>query len=69
MPQLCRESKRFFTASSVQCCETEQRENELTSCPTDLETASLSAPAPDYVLGVLNPLLSDFKFVTILRPL
>lgn len=44
--------------SSV-CCEAEQRESEQTSCPTDLETAPPSAPAPDYVLGALNPLLSD----------
>lgn len=61
-PQLCRESKGFLQhlRSSI-CCETEQEESEQASCPTDLETAPPSAPAPDYVLGALNPLLSDFQ--------
>lgn len=62
VPQLCRESKGFLQhlRSSI-CCETEQEESEQASCPTDLETAPPSAPAPDYVLGALDPLLSDFQ--------
>lgn len=61
-PQLFRESKGFLQhlRSSI-CCETEQEESEQASCPTDLETAPPSAPVPDYVLGTLNPLLSDFQ--------
>lgn len=53
--------KFFYCVQSSVCFETEQGESEQTSCLPDLETALPSSPAPEYVLGTWNPLLSDFQ--------